>query len=78
MQLEIITPDKVLYSGEITGVKVPGSKEKGSFEVLNNHAPIISNLQKGTVRVKDASGTQSFEISGGIIEVFDNKVIILA
>lgn len=76
MQLEIITPDKVLYSGEITGVKVPGSK--GFFEILNNHAPIISNLDKGTVRVNDASGTQNFDISGGIVEVFNNKVIILA
>lgn len=76
MQLEIITPDKVLYSGEITGVKVPGSK--GFFEILNNHAPIISNLDKGTVRVNDANGTQNFDISGGIVEVFNNKVIILA
>ena len=76
MQLEIITPDKVLYSGEVTGVKVPGAK--GSFEVLNNHAPIISSLDKGQVRVKDANGTQNFDIEGGMIEVFDNKVIVLA
>ena len=75
MHLEIITPDKVLYSGEVTGIKVPGSG--GSFEVLNNHAPIISSLDKGEVRVKDAQGNHKFEISGGIIEVMDNKVIVL-
>ena len=76
MQLEIITPDKVLYSGEVTGVKVPGGK--GSFEMLNNHAPIISNLEKGTIRVTDAQGAQNFEVTGGIVEVFGNKIIILA
>lgn len=76
MQLEIITPDKVLYSGEVTGVKVPGGK--GSFEMLNNHAPIISNLEKGVVRVTDAEGTHNFDVTGGIVEVFGNKIIILA
>ncbi len=76
MQLEIITPDKVLYNGEVTGVKVPGGK--GSFEMLNRHAPIISNLEKGVVRVTDASGTHNFDITGGIVEVFANKIIILA
>jgi|TARA_Y100001978_G_C23550213_1_gene364132 F-type H+-transporting ATPase subunit epsilon len=75
MQLEIITPDKVLYTGDIIGVKVPG--KAGSFEVLNNHAPLISSLDKGVVRVKDAQGSHNFEISGGIIEVMGNKVIVL-
>ncbi|KAB2915421.1 MAG: ATP synthase F1 subunit epsilon [Bacteroidetes bacterium] len=75
MQLEIITPDKVLYSGTVSRVKVPGSK--GSFEVLNNHAAIISSLNAGKVRVVDAEGTHSFDINGGIIEVLENKVIVL-
>ncbi|MGV3598799.1 MAG: ATP synthase F1 subunit epsilon [Bacteroidota bacterium] len=75
MQLEIITPDKVLYSGTVSRVKVPGSK--GSFEVLNNHAAIISSLNAGKVRVVDAEGTHNFDINGGIIEVLDNKVIVL-
>jgi F-type H+-transporting ATPase subunit epsilon len=75
MQLEIITPDSVLYSGEVSAVKVPG--KKGSFEVLNNHAPIISSLDAGKVRVKDAQGTHFFDITGGIIEVLQNKIIVL-
>lgn len=77
MKVDIITPDKVLYSGEASRVKVPGSKEKGSFEVLNNHAPIISSLTAGVVRVKDAEGTHNFDITGGIIEVMANKIVIL-
>lgn len=75
MQLEIITPDKVLYSGNVTRVKLPGSK--GSFEVLNNHAPIISSLDAGKVRVIDTEGTHFFDITGGIVEVLDNRVIVL-
>jgi F-type H+-transporting ATPase subunit epsilon len=75
MQLEIITPDKVLYSGAVTRVKLPGSK--GSFEVLNNHAPLISSLDAGIVRVVDTEGTHNFDITGGIMEVLDNKVIVL-
>lgn len=75
MQLEIITPDAVLYSGDVNAVKVPG--KKGSFEVLNNHAPIISSLDAGKVRVKDAQGTHYFDITGGIIEVLENRIIVL-
>jgi F-type H+-transporting ATPase subunit epsilon len=76
MYLDILTPDSTLYSGEVTAVKVPGTM--GSFEVLNNHAPIISSLEKGKVRVKDAEGTKFFDIKGGVIEVLKNKIIILA
>ncbi len=75
MMLEIITPDKVLYSGEVNAVQLPGSK--GSFEVLNNHAALISSLDKGKVRVKDAEGTHFIDISGGIVEVLNNKIIVL-
>ncbi len=77
MKLDIITPDTSIFSGEVELVKVPGSKS--SFAVLHNHAPIISTLEKGTVRiVDDAKNTKLFEISGGIIEVRDNEIIILA
>lgn len=76
MFLEIITPDKKLFSGEITSVKVPGMS--GSFEVLNNHAPVISTLSVGEVRVKDKTGTHFFAVKGGLIEVLKNKVIVLA
>lgn len=76
MQLDIISPDKSLYSGEVTAVTLPGSK--GSFQVLNNHAPLISSLDKGTVKVKDKEGEKTFDISGGIVEVLNNNIIVLA
>lgn len=77
MQLEIITPDKNLFKGEIQSVKVPGSK--GTFMVLNNHAPIISTLEKGTVTImtKDFE-EKEYPIESGIIEVKKNKIIVLA
>jgi F-type H+-transporting ATPase subunit epsilon len=75
MHLEIITPDKVLYSGEVNAVQLPGSK--GSFEVLKNHAAIISSLDKGQVRVKDSEGIHFIDITGGIVEVLNNNVIVL-
>ena len=76
MFLEIITPDQKIYSGDISRVMVPGSK--GSFEVLDNHAPIISTLTKGKIKVTDKQGIQSFEIIAGVVEVLKNKIIILA
>lgn len=76
MYLEIITPDNKIFSGKVNAVQVPGSK--GSFEVLEYHAPIISTLEKGKIKVIEG-GTESFyDISGGVIEVKDNNVIILA
>jgi F-type H+-transporting ATPase subunit epsilon len=76
MYLEIITPDKKVFSGQINLVKVPGTK--GSFEVLEYHAPIISTLDKGTIKVVERGVESFFEISGGVIEVKDNTIIILA
>ena len=77
MDLEIITPDKKVYEGEVKLVKVPGSK--GSFEILNNHAPIISILEKGEVKVIDNDDkTNYYDISGGVVEVKQNNIIILA
>lgn len=75
MQLDIITPDKVLYSGEVNAVKLPGAK--GSFEVLKNHAALVSSLEKGTIRVKDAEGTHQIEVNGGVVEVLKNQIIVL-
>jgi F-type H+-transporting ATPase subunit epsilon len=76
MILEVLTPDKKVFSGEVSSVTVPGAK--GSFEVLNNHAPIISTLDKGTVKIKAKEGNQELNISGGVIEVLSNKVVVLA
>lgn len=76
MLLEIITPDRRIYSGEVKLVQLPGTL--GSFEILNNHAPIISTLEKGRIKVIEESGkTLFFEIDGGIIENKDNKIIVL-
>lgn len=76
MLLEIISPEKKLFSGDASSVTVPGSS--GMFQVLNNHAPIISTLKKGTVKVETAEGEKSFEINGGVVEVLNNKVVVLA
>jgi F-type H+-transporting ATPase subunit epsilon len=76
MFLEIITPDKKVFSGEVISVMVPGAK--GQFQVLKNHAPIISTLINGKVKVKSASGNQTFDVKGGVVEVLKNKVIVLA
>jgi F-type H+-transporting ATPase subunit epsilon len=76
MFLEIITPDKKVFEGEATLVQLPGSS--GAFEILNNHAPILSTLEKGTIKVVQEGGkVQLFEIDGGVIENKANKIIVL-
>lgn len=77
MNLEIITPGKELYKGEASLVQLPGID--GLFEVLNNHAPLISALKAGKVKITDRDNqTQFFDINGGVVEVLDNKVLVLA
>ena len=77
MLLEIISPDKKLYSGEADLIQLPGSK--GSFEILKNHAPIISTLEKGQIKIVAPDGNlTTFDIDGGVIEVKNNKIIVLA
>ena len=77
MYLEIITPEKKVYSGDVEAVKLPGAD--GSFGILNNHAPIIATLKKGTVKITDASKKiENFEINGGVVEVLNNKITVLA
>ena len=76
MFLEIITPDKKVFEGEVSSVSVPG--KKGSFQMLENHAAIISTLINGKVKVKSAAGEEIFELKGGVVEMLNNKVIILA
>ena len=73
MKVIIVSPEKTLYSGEVEGVEVPG--ENGRFEVLNNHAPIISSLIAGKVYCKGAEPF-TLEISGGFIEVAHNEISI--
>jgi F-type H+-transporting ATPase subunit epsilon len=77
MFLEIITPDKKVYSGDVEAIKLPGAE--GSFGILNNHAPIIATLKKGIVKITTAAKqVENFEIKGGVVEVLNNKVIVLA
>ena len=77
MQLEIITPEQTLFSGEVTLVQLPGID--GSFEILNDHAPLISVLATGKIKIQDAQKQlQYFEIRGGVVEVLHNKVLVLA
>ena len=75
--LELITPTGKVYSGEVESVQLPG--EEGRFQVLYNHAPMIAMLQKGEVKVVEASHTkQSFYIDKGVFEVLNNQAVILA
>ena len=77
MNLEIITPDKSVFTGEVSLVQLPGID--GSLEILNNHAPLISVLKKGKIKIKDDKDQeQFFEVNGGVVEVLKNKVLILA
>ena len=77
MQLEIITPEQKIYSGEVTMVNLPGSD--GSFGLLENHAPIISTLKTGTIKVVEKDNAEkTFEVKGGVIEMNNNKIIVLA
>ncbi|WP_375416440.1 ATP synthase F1 subunit epsilon [uncultured Hymenobacter sp.] len=76
MHLEIITPDRKVFAGEVSSAKFPGVG--GQFEVLDNHAPLISALQAGDVMLTGATGREAFRISGGVVEVLRNSVIVLA
>ena len=72
LQLKIVSPEKVEYDGAAERILVPGTM--GQFEILNDHAPIISTLQKGTVEYVNKEGKSSLEIQGGFVEVQKNQV----
>ncbi len=76
MRVEIITPDKELFKGEATYVGVPGVD--GSMGFLNNHAPLITVLKAGEVKVRTENGEQLFPVNGGVVEVSNNTVLVLA
>lgn len=76
MLLEILTPEKKLYSGEVYGIQLPGVD--GSFEVLDRHAPLIAALGKGKMKVlTDKTQASHYTINGGFIEVLNNKATVL-
>ncbi|KAB5485138.1 F0F1 ATP synthase subunit epsilon [Flagellimonas hadalis] len=91
MYLEIVSPEATLFAGEVTSVTVPGVN--GEFQMLENHAPIVSLLQEGKVKVKGnivvdetfqdkfskgSNGETVLHITSGTVEMKDNKVIVLA
>ena len=74
MFVELISTEKVFFSGECTMVRLPG--KKGSFSVLDNHAPLISSLEGGIVKITLADDTLIFNVEAGYVEVRDNRVTI--
>jgi|TARA_Y100000385_G_scaffold284538_1_gene342687 F-type H+-transporting ATPase subunit epsilon len=76
MNVQIITPDKNLYDGKADLVTVPGTS--GSIGILNNHAPLVSSLKKGEVKVILNEKEEFFKINGGVVEVSQNNVVVLA
>lgn len=77
LNLEIVTPSKSAFKGEVKSITVPGTK--GRFQVLKNHAPIISTLDIGMIKVDLPDGKENYySTAGGTIEVLDNKVLVLA
>ncbi len=72
LNLRIVSPEEIVYNGDVESVKVPGIL--GSFEILNNHAPIISALQKGLVEYVNSDGRHQMTINGGFVEVQKNHV----
>ena len=76
MNLEILTPEKKLYSGEVYGVQLPGIS--GLFEILDKHAPLVSALGKGNLKIlKDKKEIEKYSIQSGFVEVLNNKVTVL-
>ncbi len=76
MQLTILTPDKPVFDGTVISVTVPGTL--GSFQILKDHAPIISTLEDGKVLIQTTDEESSINIRGGVVEVSNNKIILLA
>jgi F-type H+-transporting ATPase subunit epsilon len=74
MWVEVLTPDQTLFNGEATVVSCPGVD--GSFQIMENHAPMIANLREGTIEIK-GTDSQSFDVQSGLVEVLKNKVIVL-
>lgn len=76
MTLEILTPDKKIFSGEVYGIQLPGIS--GMFEVLDKHAPIVSALKAGKLKIlKDKNAIVQYDIQGGFVEVLNNKASVL-
>ena len=76
MHLEILTPEKKIFDGDVTLATFPGAD--GSFQIMDHHAPLISLLKEGVVEYKSKEASQNVTITGGVVEVLNNKIILLA
>lgn len=76
MVLEVTTPDRKVFEGEADSVQLPGID--GLFQVLNHHAPMVSALGQGPLTIVSGSRTENFNMMGGVVEILNNKVIVLA
>lgn len=76
MHLEILTPEKKIFEGEVSIVTFPGAD--GSFQIMDNHAALVSLLKEGVVEYKTKDGNKQLTITGGVVEVLANKTILLA
>ena len=76
MKLQIVTPDKELFSGEVESVVLPGTD--GLIGVLSNHAPMVTSLKEGKIKINVDKEEKFFDVNGGVVEVLKNNVIILA
>lgn len=76
MHVDILSPDSSLFSGQASAVSLPG--KDGSLGILENHAPLITTLKAGTIKISSTEGEKTFDVGGGVVEVNRNKVIILA
>jgi F-type H+-transporting ATPase subunit epsilon len=76
MNIVILSPEKQLFSGPVKSVKVPGAS--GSFEMLDNHAPIVSSLEAGQIRIVKENGEKmTLTVEGGFVEMLNNEVSLL-
>lgn len=74
MQLEILTPETTFYNGEVDSITLPGTV--GSFQLLNNHAPLISSLTRGILSFSAGGHVREMEVTDGFVEVSHNKVTV--
>lgn len=76
MNLEILTPEHKVFTGEVSGIQLPGVE--GSFEILENHAPMVAALGKGKMKIiKQKSNFETYQIEGGFVETMNNKTVVL-
>jgi len=76
MFLEILTPDKKIFEGDVDAVQFPGAA--GSFEVLKGHSALISTLNKGNIRIRTGKELKNVVVGGGLVEVLQDKITVLA